>query len=228
MLLFSQVQKHNLSGHDSCCRNSQSLKFASITAPASSKNLGTLLKWQKPNSDNLPKMMKMMMMKKKKKKKTKKMMMRRRRMRIIPELRNWRKDLTTRRVRGESVLKLFISISCLLPFLVLSRLILYCIKVSRSATSSPSTSYQVIPSATIIRSLLVATTVLLEIAQSKQFSSLSISISILIPFFCSVLFSSLLFCSLLFCSVLFCSLFSPLFVSSCDFVFHQSPNHSFG
>jgi len=104
---------------------------------------------------------------------------------------------------------LFASFSCL----VLSCLVLYCIKLSRSATSSSSTSYQVIPSATIIRSLLVATTVLLEIAQSKQFSSLSISISILIPFFCSVLF---------------CSLFSPLFVSPCDFVFHQSPNHSIG
>jgi hypothetical protein len=78
-------------------------------------------------------------------------------------------------------------------FLFLSCLVLYCIKLSRSATSSSSTSYQVIPSATIIRSLLVATTVLLEIAQSKQFSSLSISISILIPFFCSLLFCSLLF-----------------------------------
>ncbi len=76
-------------------------------------------------------------------------------------------------------------------FLFLSCLVLYCIELSRSATSSSSTSYQVIPSATIIRSLLVATTVLLEIAQSKQFSSLSISISILIPFFCSVLFSLL-------------------------------------
>jgi hypothetical protein len=119
VLLFFQVQKHNLSEHDSCCRNSQSLNFASITAPASSKNLGTLVKRQKPNSDNLPKMMKMM------KKKKKKMMRRRRRrrkrrMRIIPELRNWRKDLTTRRVRGESVLKLSISTSCLLPFVVLS------------------------------------------------------------------------------------------------------------
>lgn len=82
-------------------------------------------------------------------------------------------------------------------FLFLACLVLYCIKLSRSATSSSSTSYQVIPSATIIRSLLAATTVLLEIAQSKQFSSLfiSISISIMIPFFCSVLF---------------CSLFSPL------------------
>jgi hypothetical protein len=41
------------------------------------------------------------------------------------ELRNWRKDLTTRRVRGESVLKLSISISCVLPFLVLSCIVLY-------------------------------------------------------------------------------------------------------
>jgi hypothetical protein len=38
---------------------------------------------------------------------------------VTPELRNWRNDLTTRRVRGESVLKLSISIALSLDLYVL-------------------------------------------------------------------------------------------------------------
>jgi hypothetical protein len=51
---------------------------------------------------------------------------------VTPELRNWRNDLTTRRVRGESVLKLSISIALSLDLYCPSFLLLSLLSLSSS------------------------------------------------------------------------------------------------